>query len=136
MTDRILGSPRALSIKSPIQKSALQISGLSPREVVMAAMKKVENSDVGDYKVPSTCQAITAGNYTVSKTKKVSILEEEANRKQNMPSPLNYEIKPATNWGEGKIAISKGKRMSEIDMIFKRNSKKETCTPSPQVYSP
>ena len=47
--------PKAqLSIKSPIQKASLQITGLSPREAVMATMKHVENSDVGDYKVPAT----------------------------------------------------------------------------------
>lgn len=81
-------------------------------------------------------------NYTVPKRNVLSIIAEDAKRKASMPSPSSYKINPQTNWGRGTsvnqtpTVLPKDKRITEIDRIALRNAKKETSTPSPQVYSP
>ena len=81
-------------------------------------------------------------NYTVPKRNVLSIIAEDAKRKENMPSPNTYKINPQTKWGRGNsvnqtpTVLPKDKRITEIDRIGLRNAKKETSTPSPQVYSP
>jgi hypothetical protein len=56
---------------------SLAITNLSPREAVLAGQPNTKKGELA-YKVPSTVQAITAGLYSISKIKKISILEEEA----------------------------------------------------------
>jgi hypothetical protein len=70
-------------------------------------------------------------NFTVAKSKKLTIIAEEANRKAAGPSPGTYLVKPAIDWGNGHFMIGKDARKTEPDMIAKRNQKLETSTPSP-----
>lgn len=65
---------------------------LSPREVVMSSRSKHSDEFVSGYQIPYTADLNHSTNFSVPKGKKVSITEEEANRKSLIPSPNSYNL--------------------------------------------
>lgn len=50
--------------------------------------------------------------YTTSKSKKVTLIEQEAVRRSQMPSPITYQKNDGIKWGKGSAFIAKGERVT------------------------
>jgi len=60
-------------------------------------------------------------NFTLPRGKKISILEQEAKYRSASPSPVTYQLKTPTNWGKGSVPLGRDKRVTEPEMIARRN---------------
>lgn len=62
------------------------IGSLSPREAVISTLKARDDGDVKGYYVQTTTADDTRV-FSVPKTKQLSIIAEEAKKREKMPSP-------------------------------------------------
>ena len=72
----------------------------------------------------------------------MTIIEEEAKKRSQQPSPVTYKVAGQNSWDRkdsrnaSVTILPRDKRVTEAQAIENKNKKPETSTPAPHHYSP